>query len=312
MMGAYRFSIHWPSAGAGKESVMAISDNAQLYYLRGNTRLERGDHAGAIADYSAALELDSGRADVCKKRGQTRLEVGDGAGALADFDAVLRIDPQDAAAYRGRSAARLLRGDVAGAEADASAALALRPCAESHAQCGAVRQCSQDFAGAAAEYSRAIESNPRLFWAHLMRGNAYYHMGTLGQTYTDYRRAFELDPRLAASHIVKIVLREISASPAAALAACDEHLWRNPDDFLTYGRRGLILLLLGRDAEAQVDLDAFRSRSPHDAELFQFVIDAALRRRQKPRRVDQAAAQGNTEDCRDEVFARMATGALQL
>jgi tetratricopeptide (TPR) repeat protein len=296
-----------------KETVMAISDNAQLYYLRGNARLERSDHAGAVADYSEALRLDPGRLDIIMKRGQARLEVRDTDGAFADFDAALQADPQDAAAYRGRSAARLLRGDVAGAEADAAAALALQPCAESHGQCGAVRQCSQDFAGAAAEYSRAIESNPRLFWAHLMRGNACYHMGNLGQTYTDYRRAFELGPRLAASHILKIILREISASPAAALAACDEHLRQHPDDFLTYGRRGVALLLLGRDAEAQADLDAFRSRSPQDAPLLQLVIDAALRRRQKTPRPRQAAAEeSNREACLDEVFARAGAGGLLL
>jgi tetratricopeptide (TPR) repeat protein len=292
---------------------MTISDNAQLCYLRGTARLERGDCTGAIADYSAALRLDPSRIDISKKRGQASLEVGDADGALADFDTVLRIDPQDAAAYRGRSAARLLRGDAAGAEADAAAALALGPCAESHAQCGAVRQCGQDFAGAAAEYSRAIESNPRLFWAHLMRGNANYHMGTLRETYTDYRRAFQLDPHLAASYIVKIVLREVRASPAAALAACDEHLRQHPDDFLTYGRRGVVLLLLGRDAEARADLDACRSRSPQDAALLQLVIEAALRRRQNTRRTRLAAAEeSNRQACIDEVFARVGAGGLLL
>jgi tetratricopeptide (TPR) repeat protein len=273
-----------------KESTMTISDNAQLCYLRGNARLERGDHAGAIADYSTALQLDPTRVDICKQGGLARLDLGDADGALADFDAAVRLDPQDASAYRGRSAARLLRGDVAGAEADAAAALALRPCAESHAQCGAVRQCGQDFAGAAAEYSRAIEINPRLFWAHLLRGNACYHLGTLGVTYADYRRAFQLDPHLAASHIVKIVLREVRASPAAALAACDEHLHRHPEDFLTYGRRGVILLLLGRDAEAQADLEVFRTRSPQDVDLLQLVIDLVLRRRQDPRRAQPMAS----------------------
>jgi tetratricopeptide (TPR) repeat protein len=292
---------------------MAISENAQLYYLRGNAKLERGDGTGAVADYSEALRLDPSRADVCKKLGKVRLELGDAAGATTDFDAAVRIDPQDAQAYRGRSAARLLQGDVVGAEADATAALELRPCAESHAQCGAVRQCGQDFAGAAAQYSRAIESNPRLFWAHLMRGNAYYHLGTLGETYADYRRAFQLDPHLAASRLVKIVLREISASPAGALAACDEHLRRHPEDFLTYGRRGVALLLLGRDAEAQADLDAFRSRSPDDASLLQLVIDHVLRRRQNPPRARQAAdAQGDRDTCLDEVFTRMGAGMMQL
>jgi tetratricopeptide (TPR) repeat protein len=292
---------------------MAISDNAQLYYLRGNARLEHGDGARAIADYGEALRLEPGRADVCKKRGQVRLERGDAAGAFADFDAALRIDAQDAAALRGRSAARLLQGDVAGAERDAAAALALRPCVEAHAQCGAVRHCGRDFAGAVAHYGRAIEANPRLYWPYLMRGNAHYHLGALGQTCADYRRAFHLDAPLAASHLVKIVLREVRADPAAALLACDEHLRRYPDDFLSCGRRGVILLLLGRDAEAQADLEAFRRRSPHDAEWLQAVIDAVRRRRlDSPRERPTAAAPGHGDAGRDEVFTQVAAGLLEL
>jgi tetratricopeptide (TPR) repeat protein len=269
--------------------------------------------SGAVADYGEALRLDPGRADVCKKCGKVRLELGDAGGASADFDAAVRIDPQDAAALRGRSAARLLLGDVAGAEQDAAAALALRPRVEAHAQCSAVRHCDRDFAGAVAHYSRAIEANPRVYWPYLMRGNAHYHLGALGQTYTDYRRAFHLDPQLAASHLVKIVLREVRADPAAALAACDEHLQQHPEDFLTCGRRGVILLLLGRDAEAQADLEAFRRRSPHDTEWLEGVIDAVLRRRQNPPRERRtAAAQGDRDAGLDEVFSQVAAGVLQL
>jgi tetratricopeptide (TPR) repeat protein len=292
---------------------MAISDNAQLYYLRGNARLERGDGAGAVADYGEALRLDPGRADVRKKRGKVRLDLGDAAGAAADFDAAVRTDPQDAAALRGRSAARLLLGDLTGAEQDAAAALALRPCVEAHAQCGAVRQCGQDFAGAVAHYSRAVEANPQLYWPYLMRGNAHYHLGALGQTRADYRRAFHLDPHLAAGHLVKIVLREVRADPTAALAACDEHLRRYPEDFLSCGRRAVILLLLGRDTEAQADLEAFRRRSPQDAELLALVIDCVLRRRPNPpRQRTTAAAQGEREAGLDAVFTQVAAGVLQL
>jgi tetratricopeptide (TPR) repeat protein len=281
---------------------MAISDNAELCYLRGNGRLERGDGPGAVADYTAALAIDPGRADIVKKRGQARLDLGDADGAFADFDAALRTDPHDAQAYRGRSAARLLRGDVAGAEAEATAALAQGPSAESHAQCGAVRQCGQDFAAAVAHYSRAIAANPRLFWPYLMRGNAHYHLGTLAETYADYRRAFRIDPDLAASQIVRLLLREISSGAAAALAACAEHLRRHPDDFLTCGRRGVLLLLLGRDDEARADLDTFRARSPQDAGWLQLVIGGVLRRRQ--------AAASNREACLDQIFSQGAAGQL--
>jgi tetratricopeptide (TPR) repeat protein len=292
---------------------MAVSDKAQLCYLRGQARLGRGDYAGAVAEFSAALGIDPGSGELYRKRGSARRDQGDAAGAVADFDAALRIDPQDAEAYRGRSSARLLVGDVAGAEADARQALALRPCAEAHAMCGAVRQCGWDFAAAVAHYSRAIEANPRLFWPYLMRGNAHYHLGTLAETCADYRRAFRLDPDLAAGQIVRLLLREIGSGAASALAACDEHLRRHPDDFLTCGRRGVLLLLLGRDDEARADLDAFRVRSPQDAGWLQRVIDGVLRRRPKTSGTRPAgAAPADREACVDEIFARAAVGGFQL
>jgi hypothetical protein len=149
-----------------------------------------------------------------------------------------------------------------------------------------------------------------VFWAHLLRGNAYYHLGALEETYADYRRAFHLDPHLTASHIVKIVLREVRASPTAALAACDEHLRRNPEDFLTCGRRGVILLLLGRDSEAAADLDAFRRRSPDDVGWLQLVIDAVLRRRpNRPPTPHPVPVPSDREACLDQIFIQAGAAA---
>jgi tetratricopeptide (TPR) repeat protein len=179
--------------------------------------------------------------------------------------------------------------------------------------CGAVRQCGQDFASAVVHYSRAIEANPRLFWPYLMRGNAHYHLGTLAETYADYRRAFRIDPDLAAGQIVRLLLREVATDAAAALSACDEHLQRHPDDFLTCGRRGLLLLLLGRDDEARADLDTFCIRSPQDAGWLQRVIDGVLRRRRKTPGTQHPDAVRDDRQARlDEIFTRAGAGGLRL
>jgi tetratricopeptide (TPR) repeat protein len=262
---------------------------------------------------SDALRVDRDSAEVCKKRGRARLERGDAAGALADFDAALRIDPGDAEAYRCRSTARLFRGDWFGAGEDARAAVALGPCPESHAQLGAVHQSLEDFDSAAAQYGRAIEINPGLFWAYLLRGNAHYHRGALAESCADYRRAFRLDPERAADQVVRLLQREAATDAAAALTACDARLRQHPGDFLTWGRRGVILLILGRDAEAGADLEAFRTRSPEDAAWLPLVIDLVLRRRHRPPGTPRpVAGPGDRARGLDEVFVRAAAGLLQL
>jgi tetratricopeptide (TPR) repeat protein len=232
-------------------------------------------------------------------RGNGRLKQGDYAGALADLDAAIRLDPQLADAYRHRSAARLLAGDLAGAAEDAKQAVALRPGVEAHAQCGAVYQCEKDFAAAVEQYSRAIDLNPHLFWAYLLRGNAYYHLGSLEETYADYRRALDLDAGLAVSHIVRIVRRQVGNGPEAALAACGDFLRRHPEDFLAYGHRGVVLLLLGRDAEARADLSEFQRRSPQDVGWLRRVTDFVARQRPRPE-----AAPPSREATLDALFIR--------
>jgi len=57
------------------------------YYNRGNAYFDKGDFAGAVADYSAALRLRPNYPTAMFNRGLAKLHLGDKAGGDADIAA---------------------------------------------------------------------------------------------------------------------------------------------------------------------------------------------------------------------------------
>jgi hypothetical protein len=99
---------------------------------------------------------------------------------------------------------------------------------------------------------------------HVNRGDARYHNGeTLGLR-EDYVRAFRLAPADAARLIVERLAKDIESNFHILLANCDKHLNADPGDFIAHGRRGLVRLLIGQDADAQSDFDCFYRLHPHN------------------------------------------------
>ncbi len=70
--------------------------------IRGFLKAERGDHRGAIADYTRALSLDPNNLDLYYNRGISRAAVGDRQGAIAAYTQVIRRDPGSGDAYFNR------------------------------------------------------------------------------------------------------------------------------------------------------------------------------------------------------------------
>jgi len=110
---------------------------------------------------------------------------------------------------------------------------------------------------------------------YALRGNARYHLTDPVLMRADYRRAFELDPRLAARTIVRALTRLADEDLNTQLASCEDHLLLAPEDPFSHARRGLLLVLLGRDAEARKDFEAFAAQEPEGANYLPELIAAA-------------------------------------
>jgi tetratricopeptide (TPR) repeat protein len=253
---------------------------------RGIVRHRLGDAAGALADFDSAIEFHPRYAEALANRAVTRTAVGDLAGALADFDRAVGIRPDFAEALHGRAAALRAWGDLDGAMADYGRVLGLVPpeqAAPVYHLRAAIRVAQRRFADAVAECTEALALDPSAAMAHLSRGHARYHLRDL-DALADYRAAFAIDPPAAAADVVRLVVEDL-ADVEAVLKNCRQHVRLCPDDITAYARRGLTLLLLGREEEAARDFEDMLRRAPDWTGHLELMVRAARAHAGGPRAV---------------------------
>ncbi len=105
--------------------IAAFPDNALAYINRGAARHQSGDHGGAIADFSKAIELDPGSALAFNDRGLSRMKTKNYEGAIGDFSKAIALGPGVAAIFFNRGIARIHADDLPGAIEDFTEAAAI-------------------------------------------------------------------------------------------------------------------------------------------------------------------------------------------
>jgi tetratricopeptide (TPR) repeat protein len=129
--------------------------------LQANTKYQKKDYQGAIADYDQAICLAPKHphiAEAYHHRGMARYILGDKPGAITDFDQALRHDPNQAKTYNGRGLARHTLGDRPGAIADFDQAIRLIfTYATAYRNRGMALAASGNKQGAIADYQKALE-----------------------------------------------------------------------------------------------------------------------------------------------------------
>jgi serine/threonine protein kinase/predicted Zn-dependent protease len=93
-----------------------------LYELRGLAQVAHNDYAGAIRDYSRALEMRPRDASLLVERGWAYLLFESPKPALVDFEAAVKLDSANSEAYNGRGLAHVRLGNHLAAVADANEA----------------------------------------------------------------------------------------------------------------------------------------------------------------------------------------------
>jgi tetratricopeptide (TPR) repeat protein len=281
--GAVRHA-HGDAAGALADFNHALElkrDYAEAFNNRGIVRHALGDFAAAVADFGEALRIRPHYAEALCNRGTTRCCLLDLDAALADFEGALALHPGDANAYHGRASVRHARGDLDGAVADCEQVLRLVPrqaAALSYHLRAGVRISQRRFAEALEDCNAALEIDPEFCAAYISRGNVRYHLRDLGG-HADYRTAFRIDPRFAADEIVRILDRDLDDDPEGVFENCRQHVRICSNDLVAYARRGLTLLLSGREAEAAIDFDQVVRSSPEWKGNLEHLIETATSKR---------------------------------
>ena len=103
---------------AGAKLIERTTDNqklADLYNNRGAAFARKGDQDRALADYTRAIDLDSGTSAPYVNRGGLFYRRGELDRAIEDFAIALRLQPAFERAYMGRTLALLKKDDAQGA-----------------------------------------------------------------------------------------------------------------------------------------------------------------------------------------------------
>ncbi|MBY0525852.1 MAG: tetratricopeptide repeat protein [Gemmataceae bacterium] len=152
-------------AGACASFTAALEQNprlAEAYNNRGTVRQALGDMLGALADFGSALNLAPRYYDACCNRGIVRAAMGDHAGALFDFNTALVLKPQQAAIYLRRAAAQRALKQLPGAVADCNEAIRLNPNdSQAYHLRARLHNYRWNFPAAAADFDKALELYPR-------------------------------------------------------------------------------------------------------------------------------------------------------
>jgi tetratricopeptide (TPR) repeat protein len=144
---------------------------------------------------------------------------------------------------------------------------------------GGARALQNDFKAAVADYDEALQLDPSLWVAYVSRGHARYHRRDPGAL-VDYQSAYLHSPHGTARELLRTLEEAARRDPEDVLANCDQHLRLNPHDVIAHGRRGLTLILLGRQDEAETHLHEVRQLAPGIAKLLDLVLRLARAHRQ--------------------------------
>ena len=124
-------------------------------------RQKKGDHYGAISDYTKAIEINPNDAKAFYNRGNSKDEIQDYEGAISDFRKAIEINPQYVAAYNNIAFVKR-------------------------------RRTINDNYGAIFYATKAIEIDPNYSYAYLNRGVAKKNIGDTEGACDDWRKASSL------------------------------------------------------------------------------------------------------------------------
>jgi tetratricopeptide (TPR) repeat protein len=152
-------------------------NDAIAHFNRAVTRYELGDKAGAIADYSEVLRIQSNHDVAYNNQALIRYELGDQQGAIAALNQAILSNPQSHMAYCNRGIIRFRQGDKTGAIEDFNGAIQINSkFANAYLQRGLARLQLGNKIGAIGDFTAMLRINSQDPVAYFQRGLARSEM----------------------------------------------------------------------------------------------------------------------------------------
>jgi tetratricopeptide (TPR) repeat protein len=184
-------------------SLSTYSQTGEQFFDSGNKNLENRNFAGAVTDFTSAIDLLQKDAKDYTRSRMDKSYNGDPKGAAADYQKAIVATQMVAKAYCNRAAAERNLGNYQDALNDCNQSLDLyQEDVVTHFVRGRVRYNLQDYQGAIDDFNYAAENSQD----SLEHSEIYYHRGMAKvslQDYTgaiaDFTTAISINPQDAAS-----------------------------------------------------------------------------------------------------------------
>lgn len=243
---------------------------AEAFLARARAHEVQNQTVAAIADLTAALELNPKWATAFHRRGVLWTHERNFDQAIKDFSAALALSPRSLEFFVARGVAYRGKKDSARSIADFDRALAINPRSElAYYERGLTKLDARDYAGATADLEKALELNPRLALAQFALGNVQYAQRNIKAAIVSYDKAVRLDPSIEyyvsnARGVAKFEIGDCNGAIddfSRALAINE----RSPG---TFRNRGTCLVKRGKFEDAIIDFTRAIYITPDSADLF--------------------------------------------
>ena len=147
------------------------AETSNFYFNRAYGKAKRGDHYGAIADYTKVIEINPNDGDAYFNRALSKSKLKDVYGSISDYTKAIEINPNDEMAYYNRGLNKQKLKDHYGAISDATKVIEINPqYAKAYANRALAKHDLKNYYGAISDYTKAIEINPSYGLAYSNRG----------------------------------------------------------------------------------------------------------------------------------------------
>lgn len=293
------------------KAIQTNPDLAAAYQDRAMLRELKGELDNALSDYNHAIALGGSIEDSYIGRGSIRRRKADLDGAISDYSAALAINPRSVSALINRGITLRVKGDLDAALYDLNTAIELNPkLPHIYIARGDVRQKKGDLEGAKSDYRKATKatssfgsiveqrdsqkrgdkenkaSNAQILNADISVAYAYIQLGRLAMkerafddAIANFSRAIEnLPPNSFPPYSERAEALQEKSDLKGAVTDLTKAIELNPKVAAYYQSRGIVLLLQGKDEDAQRDFESYLKLEPGKKALLEKRIEDAKQR----------------------------------
>ncbi|NJK64592.1 MAG: tetratricopeptide repeat protein [Synechococcaceae cyanobacterium SM2_3_1] len=262
--GLHTIRSNWfPAAISLAGACAAVSHlKPREHFLRqGRERLLRGDQAGALADLTQVILLDSQAAEAYFWRGRAYEALRDYEAALADLDEAIRLNPQLADAYYHRGLVHLNYRDLPGCLGDLEEANRLEPSSHRLVRIADLQSLSTQWDDALHSYSKALRLDPNCVEAYLGRAQVYRSLQNYAAAAHDLGQVLKREPQRIKLYTERGFMQICQGNFHSAVADFSEVIRLSPS-VTAYFHRSLAQFHQGNFVEALEDLNQVIALDP--------------------------------------------------